>query len=351
MVVSNNGRYRVGVVGTGFFAQFHVEAWARSARADVVAMCDFDPDRLAATAAKLDPRPQTFATTEAMLAAFPDLDIIDMVLREDARADLIPLAGQAGVPVIISQKPLAATHAAAKDLVDAAAKLPSQLIVHENFRFQPWYREAKRLLDAGTLGAPIAGTFRMRAGDGRGPDAYLARQPYFQTMPRFLIHEAGVHYIDVVRFLMGEITGVFAQLSRRNPVIAGEDTALVMFQLAANATALYDGNRLLDHQTDHLRRTNGDMELECEDATLRLDGYGRLWLRKFGSADEHEHAYDWTDTDPCGDSVFAFQEHVINHLDNNSQLETAAADYLRTLVIEDAIYRSAETGQLVSTDP
>ena len=54
------------------------------------------------------------------------------------------------------------------------------LVVHENFRFQPWYREAKRLVDAGMLGALHAVAFRLRPGDGQGPRAYLDRQPYFQ---------------------------------------------------------------------------------------------------------------------------------------------------------------------------
>ena len=33
-------------------------------------------------------------------------------------------------------------------------------------------------------------------GDGQGPDAYLARQPYFQAMERFLVHETAIHLID-----------------------------------------------------------------------------------------------------------------------------------------------------------
>jgi len=50
-------------------------------------------------------------------------------------------------------------------------------------------REARHLVDAGRIGMPLHVTFRLRPGDGQGPQAYLARQPYFQNMPRFLIHE------------------------------------------------------------------------------------------------------------------------------------------------------------------
>ncbi len=69
-------------------------------------------------------------------------------------------------------------------------------------------------------------TFRNRAGDGWGEDAYLARQPYFQTMERFLLYEAGIHTIDTFRYLAGEVNRVWCMLRKLNPVIAGEDTAI-----------------------------------------------------------------------------------------------------------------------------
>ena len=97
------------------------------------------------------------------------------------------------------------------------------MIVHENFRFSPWYREAKRLLDSGSLGTPHAISFRLRPGDGQGVDAYLSRQPYFQKMPRFLVFETAIHFIDTFRYLMGEVEAITARLRRINPVILGED--------------------------------------------------------------------------------------------------------------------------------
>jgi predicted dehydrogenase len=62
-------------------------------------------------------------------------------------------------------------------------------MVHENFRFQPWHREIKRLLVQDSIGDRLHSlTFRSRPGDGWGERAYLDRQPYFRDMPRFLIY-------------------------------------------------------------------------------------------------------------------------------------------------------------------
>ena len=71
----------------------------------------------------------------------------------------------------------------------------------------------------------------MRSEDGQGEYAYLDRQPYFQKIERFLIHETAMHFIDIFRFLFLETYSVFAILSKFNKNIKGEDTGKVFFKL------------------------------------------------------------------------------------------------------------------------
>ena len=77
---------------------------------------------------------------------------------------------------------------------------------------------------------------------------------------------------------------------------------------------------------------------------LRLDGSGRLWWKPHGG-EETQHDYAWTDAGFAGDSVYAFQAHVVEHLSGAGALENSARDYLRNLEIEEAVYRSSETGR------
>jgi D-apiose dehydrogenase len=219
--------------------------------------------------------------------------------------------------------------------------------VHENFRFQPWYREAHRLLQEGLLGTPRGIGFRLRPGDGQGPEAYLARQPYFQTMQRFLVHETAIHFIDTFRFLLGEIDAVFAWLRRLNPAIAGEDAGYILFRFANGAAGLFDGNRLNEHASDDPRRTMGEMWLEGSGGVLRLDGRGRLWLKPHGG-DEREHAFAFEDRGFGGDCVYGLQHHVVQHLLDGGPLENDGAAYLRNVDIEEGVYRSAQEGRWVS---
>jgi D-apiose dehydrogenase len=332
---------KVAVAGTGYFARFHLDAWRRLPDAQLVAACSLEPASLVEAAARyLIPR--QFADVGQMLdATAPDL--LDIAAPPAAHRSILEAAAGRGVNVIC-QKPFGGDLATARAMVGIADAAGITLIVHENFRFMPWYREAKRLLDQGALGEPYSIVFRLRPGDGQGPAAYLGRQPYFRAMPRFLIHETAIHLIDVFRFLLGEVSGVFARLRRLNPAIRGEDAGYLLFEFASGAAGLFDGNRLVDFPAANPRLTMGEMLLEGSEATLRLDGFGRLFLKPHKRA-EREHAYAWQDQGFGGDCVFALQKHVVAHFGAGTPLENRGDAYLCNLEIEDALYRSAASGR------
>lgn len=249
------------------------------------------------------------------------------------------------VPVIC-QKPFTPSLERATALAAQAQAAGVMLAVHENFRFQPWHQALRRLLDEESLGQVFQVSFRLRPGDGQGPEAYLARQPYFQKMERFLIHETGIHFVDSFRALLGEVTAVSARLRKLNPAIAGEDAGTVIFEFDGGAMGLFDGNRLNDHAADDCRLTMGEMHLEGERGVLRLDGFARLWWKPHGQPEVPE-LYDWHDRGFAGDCVLALQQHVVDHLLRGTALVNSGRDYLTNLRIEEAIYESHETGQRI----
>jgi predicted dehydrogenase len=334
----------VVIAGCGYFSRFHQDAWSRMADVRVVGVADRDPDKRAAAMA-LFPGARAFADAIEMLdATRPDL--VDIVTPPQTHLDLVRAASARKV-AMICQKPLAPALPEAVELVETAERAGVLLAVHENFRFMPWFMEAQRLMQEGAVGTPLNISFRLRPGDGQGPDAYLSRQPYFQKMPRFLIHETAIHLIDVFRCLMGEITGVFARLRRINPVIAGEDAGYVVFDFASGAAGLFDGNRHVDHPAKDTRMTNGVLLVEGTQGVIRLDGFGRLFLRPRGG-EEREHLYPWEDRGYGGDCVYRQSRHVVDHLAGGSPLVNSGRDYLRNLDIEEAIYRSAAEERFVS---
>ncbi|MEM9367764.1 MAG: Gfo/Idh/MocA family oxidoreductase, partial [Planctomycetota bacterium] len=213
---------RGAVIGAGYFSQFHYDAWQRIEGVSIVACCDTDLTKAKSVSQEYG-IPNQYTDYRRMLDEC-EVDFVDIITRPDTHLEMASEIARRDV-AMICQKPLAPTVDESHALVEATRSVP--FMVHENFRFQPWYREIKKILDAGTIGENLHTiTFRNRAGDGHGPEAYLARQPYFQTMERFLIFEAGIHTIDTFRYLGGEIEAAWCLHRRLNPVIAGEDTAL-----------------------------------------------------------------------------------------------------------------------------
>ena len=332
---------KVACVGAGYFSQFHYGSWARMEGVEVVGACDKDHARAAATGC----------------AAFDDLgvmlhdtrpDLLDVILPPDAHADTITQALGAGLKWIICQKPFCRDLDEARQITARAASAGATLIIHENFRFQPWYRAIKTALDAGRIGTVLNATFRLRPGDGQGPQAYLDRQPYFQDMPRFLIHETGVHWVDTFRYLFGPVDAVYGDLRRINPAIAGEDAGHVIFDHAGGVRALLDGNRHLDHAADNTRRTMGEGLIEGTAGTLTLSGSGAVTLRAFASMDEVTLRGPDTWQGFGGDCVHALQSHVVRAIQGGARPENTAPDYLDVIALKDAIYASAQEGRKIT---
>ncbi|MFY3383768.1 Gfo/Idh/MocA family protein [Paracidovorax sp. MALMAid1276] len=337
-------RRRIAVVGSGFFSQFHLEGWTGLADAQLVGLCDADVQKAESLARRFG-IPRTFTRVEDMLNAVAP-DVVDVVTPPASHAEVLGAVFAHRLPAIC-QKPFGSNYAEALVLTARARDAGQPLVVHENFRFMPWFREARRLIDSGALGALHSISFRLRPGDGQGPRAYLDRQPYFQTMPRLLVVETAIHLIDTFRFLMGEVTAVYARLRQLNPVIQGEDAGLITFEFEGGSAGLFDGNRLNDHVASNPRRTMGEMWLEGSAGVLRLDGEARLWWKPH-SGPETEHIYHrGTELSFGGGACAALQRHVLDCLATGTTPENTASDYLYNLRVQQAVYASHSRGQRI----
>jgi predicted dehydrogenase len=330
-------RLRGALVGAGYFSQFHLDAWRRVPEAELVAICDSTVSRAHEAAAAIGVS-NVYADAAEMLAA-ERLDFLDIATPPASHATLCELAGRAGVHVLC-QKPLAPTFDEAARLVGQAEAAGIRLMVHDNFRFQPWHRELRALLDDGAVGRLHSVECRTRLGDGWGADAYLARQPYFRTMPQLLVFETGVHFIDVFRYLGGEIRQVFAKLRRLNAAILGEDCGLLVCDFENGAVGLWDANRFNESLARDPRYTFGEFLVEGDKGSLRLDENGRILVHPLGQA-PREHVYAHEPRGFAGDSCYAAIRHFVDALRTGSPFETSGRDYLRTLAVQEAVYASA----------
>jgi len=329
--------FRGGMIGCGFFSQHHLEAWRRMPNVEITAACDYDMERARAAAS------HTYSSAEEMLDS-EELDFVDIVTRSPSHLELISLAAKRKLPVIC-QKPMAPDWETARRMVEIAAMRRIPLMLHDNWRWQPWYRAAAALIGGGRIGAPIGYQFRFRRREGAGTEPY-PKQSYFRQLHRQIIDETLVHHIDTARFLFGDIASVYAEAARRNPRILGEDDAILTLRHTNGVTGTIDGNRFLDFEDG-----SGTDEacFEGESGSLRLSARCEIWSGR---------EKIWTNevaTGYRGDSVYATQAHFINCLETGRLPETNARDYLeKTFAVVEAAYlsiserRSVETGEILA---
>jgi predicted dehydrogenase len=260
----------------------------------------------------------------------------DIATRPDTHLPLTRLAAARGLHVI-SQKPMAPTMSDCLAMCEACETAGVRLLIHENWRWQPWVREAKRIIEAGTLGALKHLSFDWRTGDGNGPEPFAA-QPYFREMPRLLIHESLIHILDTFRFLGGDLRVTACETRRVNPVVAGEDWAEIQCAFDSGASGFIHGDRQTGPVTAPVAM--GSMLIEGDRSTLRIAGEGHLFLTRHGGK-EDSVAFVPTTTGYKGDSVLATQQHLLECLATGRPSESEGREYLKTVSLVEDCYRLA----------
>jgi D-apiose dehydrogenase len=335
--------YKLVGIGSGYFAGFQYRAWNRIPGLKVTAMCNRNIEKASQIMEECGIANHYTDYIEMLDREKPD--IVDIITPPETHLEMCREAADRGIH-IVCQKPLAPTMEESEEIVDYVSGKDVRFMVHENWRFQPWYREIKRLLDDGVIGRPHTINFRSRMGDGWGENAYIPRQPYFREYPRFLIYENGIHFIDTFRYLFGEVDTIFADLRKINPVIKGEDAAHVWFKMKNGVRAFWDANRYNEPNYPNARLTFGESLIEGDEGSLRLYSDGSLTIQRLGK-EERQHEYSFQAIEFAGDCVYTTQRHFMDCLISGDPFEPNGEDYLKSLAVQEAVYTSSKTGKPV----
>ncbi|MBW3605140.1 MAG: Gfo/Idh/MocA family oxidoreductase [Actinobacteria bacterium] len=332
------------MIGAGNFAEYHIDAWNRMPGIRMSAICDVDPIR-ADDLAQRHGITARFTDWREMLAA-QEPDFVDIVTPAEAHAAQVRHAAERGVH-IICQRPLTPTAAGTAALVEYMATQPVRLMIHENWRWQPWYRTTYELLAAGVLGEPSTLVFRMRTGEGWPDEAYADLEPDARQHPRLLLSQVGVHFVQAFSMLLGQVTSVYARTHRNNPTIRGEDAAVLVLGFDDGATAVLDASRYNETTAADPLLTFGTMRLDGTGGHLLLDADGTLTLHPLGGIPEPVD-YEVPDIGFAGDSVYATQRHFIDSLCSGLPFDSEPSDHLRCVDVIEAAYTSADSGTAIT---
>jgi predicted dehydrogenase len=336
--------WRGGMIGAGAWSKIQLNAWTRVKNAEIVALCDRHPDRREPVVQRFD-IPQAFDDFETMLDQ-AELDFVDICTRPYSHTPLTKLATERGLPVLC-QKPFCESLEEAQELVELCDAKGVRLMINENFRWQAWYRQAKEVIESGALGRPFCTSLHKR--HRLTMPTFEFRQAYMTEMPRLVLYEMGVHYLDTFRFLFGEPDRVCARLHHISPDVAGEDVQVLTL-------GYQDLTVLINHSWASVPVPGLDypdvagpeigfpprLEIDGTEGTLALSADG--WMRLFSDSGNKEWRFS-KDTRPA--SRAAAQQHFIDCLESGAEFETSGAETLKTMALVYACYMSAEENRVV----
>jgi predicted dehydrogenase len=336
--------WKVGLIGTGWWSEKHLQAWSRIPNVEIAALCNRSREKLVNRAKQFSvPEDRLYSSLEEMLEK-ADIDIVDIVTGPETHLDFVRTAAAAGKH-IMCQKPFAPSMEAAQEMVRAAEAAGVRLMVTENWRWLMPFQLIKKVLDEGTLG-------KIHVVRYIHTDYYTPRmapgvelpQPFFRDMPKLLFYEMGVHWYDTWRFLFGTPKRLYAELATVSPYIKGEDSGIVVLGYD-DFYGFLDMSWATRQKLDQpLGEQVGPVHLEQlvvdgENGTLKLYTDGKITIvRKDGSAETVVAERTQLDHE---ESHYRLQSHYIHCLETGEEFQTSGRDNLTTLNMTFGTYESA----------
>lgn len=196
---------RVGVVGTGWGARVQVPAF-RQAGLAVTAIAGSDPDKTRRIAAELDLQP--FDDWKDLVAS-PEFALVTIVTPPSEHLTMALAALEAGKHVL-SEKPTAMNAQEAEWMATAASRRRGQLaLIDHELRFLPAWLEARQSREE-------LGTIRYVEIRYASPSRADSSRPWtwWSDAERGggILGAAGSHFVDALRYFVGEIESVQATL-------------------------------------------------------------------------------------------------------------------------------------------
>ena len=334
--------HRGVLIGCGFFARNHMNAWSGTPGVEIVAVCDRDPAKVAAYRSEFGVA-QGFTDAAEMLAAVKP-DFADVATTVETHRPLVELCLSHGA-LTICQKPFAETYADGLAMVRAAEAAGRPLVVHENFRWQLPYQRLHTEIAAGAIGTPRF----LRLSFRHDYDVY-ANQPYLAQIDDFAIMDVGLHLFDVARFLMGEVRTISCVTQRQNPGVRGEDAFTALLSHESGGVSSIECS--FDSHFGEERFPQTLAQIEGDRGSFELAPGYRLRRHLPDGLTEHDveppvPAWGARPWHLAQDSVAAFEAHVAEVLAGRADPQPSGADNLRTLALALAAYRSAARRETV----
>jgi predicted dehydrogenase len=286
--------------------------------------------------------------------ADPDIQVVDLCLPHHLHAPIAIQSARAGKHVFV-EKPIANTLDEADAMIDECRKAGVLLMVDQTKRYQNRHRKIKELIDAGYVGDPI---LVKSAYPQDITYAWHHMEP--ERLKGYWKHDGvisgiGIHALDLLRWLVGEVEEVHAIASTTDMIDSNrktEDTGIVLLRFQNGCVGEVTVSYVLkdprmgsgwDLMPLQLYGRRGSLQMDLEDTISLVSeklpgdaGPGRLVL--------HTKPPVGAPRPPLEGMAGAI-DHMVHCLRTGERPLTHGEDARKSLELVEAAYRSIKTGR------
>jgi predicted dehydrogenase len=251
---------RIGVIGTGGMGQAHLRRLAEMPEAHIVALCDLDEPLVRGIAAPLN---ADVYTDGAQMIAEADINALYICVPPHQHDDLEIRAAQKGLAMYV-EKPVSLSLDYARKAAAAIKEAGVMTQVGYQLRYQANHRQLKAFL----ADKPV-GTAHAYRWSGTPAKDWWRR--YDQGGGQLV--EMTTHQVDLLRWVMGEVTAIsasysFHRLLPDQPDLTVPDCQAVLLHFASGASATISTSCAAG------KGWRGEMEFVIRDARVSVQSDG-----------------------------------------------------------------------------
>lgn len=337
---------RVGFTGGGNITDTHIRAVQDVPGLQPVGVCGSNAAKVGALASRYG---LIAAPSLASLLDQTPLDIVCIGSPSGVHADEIALSAARGSHVLC-EKPLDVTVQRADTAIEAVERAGVSLGLFFQDRCTPAFREVRAALQEGRLGRLLLADARVKW--YRPPEYYQTAA--WRGTPSLdgggALMNQGIHTVDLLLYLLGDVTAVQARAATMLHDIAVEDTLVATMEFASGpvgtlqaTTAAYPGYP----RRVEITGTEGTVVLEHD----RIVGWdlrsGHVEGTTLTSATRSASTAVVADASPHRRVV----EDFVASLREQRRPACDAREGRRSLVLAEALYASARSGHRVEITP
>jgi UDP-N-acetyl-2-amino-2-deoxyglucuronate dehydrogenase len=230
-------RIRFGIIGCGVIGDTHAKAVGSVPDAQLVAVADVLPERAQQLATTYGVAP--YASVQDMLER-EQLDVVNVCTPSGQHGETACQVMRSGRNVVV-EKPMEITHEAIEQMLRVQQESGVKMAVISQHRFDPASQRVHELAEQGAFGRLVLGNAQIPWWRSQQYYDSGAWRGTWELDGGGVLMNQGIHSIDLLQWLMGPVSTVYAHTATLVHRMQTEDVAVAVLRFANGALGTISG--------------------------------------------------------------------------------------------------------------